>query len=330
MAAPGRAVWLRGAGGPEVLEIDALEVPEPGLGQALVEVVAAGLNRADLLQRRGLYPAPPGSPPDIPGLELAGTVAAVGAGVTEVEPGDRVMAITGGGAMATHAVLPARELVAVPERLSLIEAAAVPEVFFTAYDALFRQARLGPGEVVLIHAAASGIGTAAIQLAARAGAVVAGTSRTGDKLERCVELGLEHPILVEGGRFAEAARRAAGGRGVDVVLDTVGGAYLGENLAAMASGGRLIVIGLLGGPVAQANLGALLSKRLTLIGSVLRPRPHEEKAALAQEIGRRLVPMFSAGALRPVIDDVLPMSEIRAAHQRLEDNATIGKLVLRW
>lgn len=326
----GTAVWLRGAGGPEVLELDDFPIPEPGRGEVLVEVAACGVNRADLLQRRGLYPAPPGVPADIPGLELAGTVAGLGEGVTGFATGDRVMAIVGGGAMASHALVPADELVPVPESLSLEEAAAVPEVFFTAYDALFRQARLAIGEVALIHAAASGVGTAAIQLASRAGAVTIGTSRTAEKLERCRELGLDHAVAVSEGKFAAEVREASGGRGADVVLDAVGAAYLDENLAAMARRGRMVVIGLLGGARGSANLGALLGKRLTVIGSVLRSRPSAEKAALAAEVRRQLVPMFAAGKLVPVIDEVMPASEVREAHRRLEDNATVGKIVLRW
>lgn len=331
-----RAVRIRGAGGAEVLHIDDLEVRAPGPHEVLVEVAAAGLNRADLLQRRGLYPAPPGVVPDVPGLEYAGTVAALGPGVRSVEVGDRVMGIAGGGAMATHLLAHARELVPVPAGLSLDQAAAVPEAFFTAYDALFEQAGLALGEVVLVHAAASGVGTAALQLARAAGARVIGTSRSPDKLERLRELGLAEGVLVEQGRFqqrvAERLREDAGaGRaGVQVVLDMVGAAYLEENLRCLATRGRLVMIGLLGGASGSVPLGLLLGKRITLTGTVLRSRPLEEKAALARRVAERVVPLLASGVLAPVVDQVLPMAEVAAAHERMERNQTFGKIVLRW
>jgi putative PIG3 family NAD(P)H quinone oxidoreductase len=326
----GRAARYTGAGGVEVIEIADIEVADPGPGQVAVDVAAAALNRADILQRRGLYPAPAGAPADIAGLELAGTVAALGPGVTGVAVGDRVMAIVGGGGMATRVNLHARVLVPAPANASLVEAAAIPEVFLTAYDAMFVQAGLGLGERVLIHAAGSGIGTAAIQLAARAGAEVIGTARSAAKLERCAELGLAHPIDASSGSFAAAVKEATRGRGVDVILDTVGGSYLAENLMALAPLGRMVTIGLLGGPMAPLNLGAMLTRRLEIRGSVLRARPLEEKAALAQRVGRTLVPMFERGELVAVIDEVFPMSELAAAQQRMEDNANVGKIVLEW
>ena len=325
-----RAVRTNGTGGVDVLELVSLTVPDPGPGQAAVEVRAAGLNRADLLQRRGLYPAPPGVPADIPGLEFAGTVVAIGEDVRSVAVGDRVMGIVGGGAMATRINVAARELCPVPENLKLAEAAAIPEVFATAYDALFLQCRLGLGERALIHAAASGVGTAAIQLASRAGATVLGTSRSVVKLGPCESLGLAHPIDASDGSFAERVKAATGGHGADVILDTVGGSYFAENLASLAPRGRMVTIGLLGGPLASLNLGALMTRRLELRGSVLRTRPAEEKASLAQTLGRVLVPMFERRELSPVIDRILPMTAIREAHELMEDNATIGKIVLQW
>jgi NADPH:quinone reductase len=327
-----RAVRITAPGGVEALEIGEIEVREPGPGEVLVEVAAAGLNRADCLQRRGLYPAPPGAPPDVPGLEFSGRVAAVGEGGSLVAPGDRVMGIAGGGAMATHLVAHERTLVPVPAGLSLEDAAAVPEVFFTAYDALFAQGELALGEIALLHSVGSGVGTAALQLCRVAGARVLGTSRTASKLERCAELGLaaRDAILVEEGRFAERVKQATSGAGADVVLDTVGAAYLGENAAAAAERGRIVVVGLLGGVAGEAPLGLMLRRRLTLRGTVLRSRPLEEKAHLSREFARNLVPLFDAGALRPVIDDVLPMESIRDAHARMERNETFGKVVLVW
>jgi putative PIG3 family NAD(P)H quinone oxidoreductase len=326
------AVRIASPGGPEVLSIDRVSVPAPGPGQVLVEVAAAGLNRADLLQRRGLYPAPPGAPADIPGLEYAGHVSSVGEGVRDFAPGDEVMGIVAGGAMATHLVVHERELLRVPTGLSLAQAAAVPEAFLTAYDALFTQAGLEAGERVLVHAVGSGVGTAALQLARWAGARVIGTSRTRDKLERCAALGLEEGLDVSAApRFALEARERTGGRGVDVVLDLVGGAYLPENVEALAPRGRLIVVGLVAGASAELSLGTLLRKRLTVRGTVLRSRSLEEKAALAQRFGTLVAPSFGpAGPLVPVVDAVMSMSEVREAHARMERNETFGKIVLKW
>lgn len=325
-----RAVAVRESGGPEVLAIEERDIRGPGPFEVLVEVAAAGVNRADLLQRRGLYPAPPGSPQDIPGLEYAGVVAEVGEGVTSARVGDRVMGIAGGGAMATHLVAHERELSAVPDSLDLERAAAVPEVFITAYDALMLQAGVGVGSVVVIHAAGSGVGTAAIQLCRAAGARPVGTSRTREKLDRCRELGLEDGILAEGGAFAEELSRLTGGRKADAILDAVGGAYLSENLRAVAPKGAVIVVGLMGGLKAELNMGALLQKRARLVGTVLRSRPLEDKAALTQSFQRAVLPLFEEGALAPVIDDVMPMESVAEAHSRMEKNETFGKLVLRW
>lgn len=321
---------MRGAGGTEVLSIAAHEVREPGADEVLVEVAAAGLNRADVLQRRGLYPAPPGVPADVPGLEFAGTVAAVGPGVSDHVVGDRVMGIVGGGAMATHLVVHHRELIPVPASLSLEVAAAIPEVFLTAFDALFVQAGLGLGETVLIHAVGSGVGTAAVQLARAAGARPLGSSRTQDKLDRAGPLGLAAGIVVSDKQFAQRVLQLCGGRGADVILDTVGAAYLEENVRALAPRGRMVVIGLLGGVAGQLPLGLLLARRATVTGSVLRSRPLEEKAALAQRFAAQVVPLFAAGHLAPVVDTVMPMTEVAAAHERMERNETFGKIVLAW
>ena len=326
-----RAVRIKEPGGPEVLSIDRIGVDDPGPGQVLVEVAAAGLNRADLLQRRGLYPAPPGVPADVPGLEFAGRVAALGAGVSERAIGEAVMGIAAGGAMATHIVVHERELIGVPEGISLSHAAAIPEAFLTAYDALFAQAQLSAGETVLVHAIASGVGTAALQLARHAGARVIGTSRTADKLDRCQQIGAFEALHLEEPVFAEAVQGKTKGRGVDVVLDLVGGPYLSENLSALALRGRLVMIGLMGGRTAEVPLATILRRRLTIHGSVLRSRPLEEKAALATRFDRRIAPLFEPGGpLAPVVDEVLPMSEIQAAHARMERNETLGKLVMSW
>lgn len=324
-----RAVVITKPGGPEVLAIEEREIREPGPGEVLVAVAAAGLNRADTLQRRGLYPAPQGYPSDVPGLELAGTVARVGPGVRLFAEGDAVMAITGGGGMCTHAVLHERELMRVPKGLSLTDAAAIPEVFLTAYDALYLQAEVRLGEVALVHAVASGVGTAALQLNRVAGVTTVGTSRSPDKLRRCEELGLEHGVLTRDG-FEPADVRARFPRGVDVILDTVGAKYLAANLEALAPLGRVVTIGLVGGVKAELDLGRLLRKRARWFGSVLRARALEEKATLARRFEDEIVPLFEEGRLRPVVDEVLPMKDVGEAHRRMEASETFGKLVLSW
>lgn len=322
-------VVIRESGPADVLDIVEREVRGPGHGELLVRVEAAGLNRADVLQRRGLYGAPRGFPQDVPGLEYAGVVEAAGGADPAFFSGDRVMGITSGGAMSTHVVVHEREAMRVPEGLSLVDAAAIPEVFLTVFDA-FRQARVGAGDEVLVHAAGSGIGTAALQLAGLVGARAIGTSRSAAKLARCRDFGLAEGIEVTGATFADRVRELTGGRGADVVLDTVGAAYLAENVRALATNGRLVCLGLLGGQTGELPLGQLLVRRATVIGTTLRARPLEEKAALAQAFARAILPAFATGRLRPVIDAVLPMSDVREAHRRLEANETFGKLVLAW
>ena len=324
-----RAVRIAGKGEADVLTLGTLAVPDPGPGEIRVEVAAAGLNRADVLQRRGFYPPPAGVPADVPGLEYAGRVERIGEGVREFAVGDPVMGIVGGGAMATHLIVHAREALRAPPGMPLEEAASLPEVFLTAYDALFMQAHTLAGELVLIHAVGSGVGTAALQLGLVAGAEVIGTSRTVDKLARCRALGLAEGLPIHDKSFAAAVSERMG-RACDVILDTVGAAYLAENIKALAPRGRMVVVGLLGGASAELPLGLLLAKRATLVGTVLRSRALEEKAALAQTFAQKALPLFAAGRLKPVIDVVMPMSDVRAAHERMERNETFGKIVLRW
>jgi putative PIG3 family NAD(P)H quinone oxidoreductase len=323
-----RVVRIREAGGPEVLEVGEIDVRDPGPSEILVSVAAAGLNRADTLQRRGFYPAPPGVPADVPGLEYAGTIEAIGEGVRDHAVGDRVMGIVAGGGMASHVVVHEREAIRVPTEMSLETAGGVPEVWLTAYDALFRQAEVGLGSRVLLHAVASGVGTAAVQLVRRAGGVTLGTSRTAEKLERVKELGLDHAIHVEKGEFAAAVKEKAGG--ADVIVDTVGAAYLAENAAALAPRGTMVILGLMGGVSGELPLGLVLRKRLTIVGSVLRARPLEEKAALAREFAAKVLPGLTDGSLRPVIGDTMPMEEVVEAHRRMDENRTFGKIVLTW
>ena len=312
-----------------MLEVGEIEVAQPGPSEVLIEVAAAGLNRADCLQRRGFYPAPPGVPADVPGLEFAGVVESVGDSVSAWKPGDRVMGIVGGGSMATRLLTEGAELMAVPEEMSLEEAAAIPEVFLTAYDAIVLQGGLERGGSVLFHAVASGVGTAGIQLASVIGATSIGTSRTADKLPRCTDIGLNHAVLVEDGNFAEGVLTAAP-KGVDVILDTIGAAYLAQNIKVIGKKGRIIVIGLMGGVKGELSLGTLLAKRASIHGSVLRSRSPEEKAALTKSFSGEMLQRFTTGDLKPIIDDVLPMTDVQTAHQRMDANETFGKLVLRW
>ncbi len=325
-----KAVVFTGKGGPEVVEVREVPDPRPGRGEVLVRVRAAAMNRADLLQRRGLYPPPRGCREDLPGMELAGEVAALGEGASGFQPGDRVMAIAAGEAQAELAVAHERMLVRVPEGLSLEQAGAVPEAFITAHDALFTIGGLRPGWAVLIHAAGSGVATAAIQLARAAGATVIGTSRTAEKLERARALGLEHGIAVakEEPRFAEEVRRVTSGRGVPLILDFVGAPYAAENLAALAGGGRVVVIGTMGGPKAAVDLGLLMRSRGSFIGTVLRPRPLEEKIRATQDFAREVLPLLAAGRVKPVVDAALPLARAREAHERMERNDSFGKIVL--
>jgi putative PIG3 family NAD(P)H quinone oxidoreductase len=325
-----RAIVITRPGGPEVLEVQERPAPEPGLGQIRVRVHASALNRADLMQREGNYPAPPGVVADIPGLEYAGEVDAMGAGVTLWRVGDRVMGIVAGAAHAEYLCTHEREAMPIPSTLSWEDAAAIPEVFLTAYDALFTRLGVQVGERVLVHAAGSGVGTAAVQLAHVAGATTFGTSRSAAKLARTQALGLDHAIDASMGDWAGIVEQLAGASGIHAVVDLVGGAYLRGNLRVLASRGRLVFVGHMAGNRAELDLGIVLGKRLRLVGTVLRTRPIEEKIALARAFSSRIVPMFDAGRVRPVIDRVLSFDDVRAAHELLSSDVTFGKVVLRW
>ncbi len=329
MAESMRAVVVTEPGGPEVLKVRSVPLPEPGPGQVRVRTATSGVNRADLLQRRGLYPAPPGWPADVPGLEVAGTVDAVGEGETRWRPGDSVMGIVGGGGYAEQVVTDGSTLVPAPEGMSLDEAGALPEAYMTAFDAAFVQEGLSEGEVVLIHAVGSGVGTATLQLARAFGARTIGTSRTATKLQRAEALGLDEPVLADEG-WPQRVLDLTAGRGVDLIVDLVGGPYLAHNQKVIASGGRHIVIGVPGGPRAEIDLRALMGKRASLRGTVLRARPVEEKAALARAFEERVLPHFRSGDLRPVVDRVFAPEEAGEAHRVMEENDTFGKLLLKW
>jgi NADPH:quinone reductase len=324
-----RAVIFEGAGGPEVITIGEVPKPEVRPGHVRVRVHAAGVNRADLIQRRGHYPAPPGWPANIPGLEYAGEVEAV-RGVTRWRVGDRVMGLVGGGAQAEMVVVHQDEALPIPDGLSYAEAAAIPESFLTAYDALVTRGRLQAGERVLIHAAGSGLGTAASQIAKQLGATVLGTSRSGDKLARALLYGVDIGIDTSRTPFREVV-----GEPVHVVLDVLGGTALADNLAVLAPRGRLVLLGFLAGSEADVDLGPILRKRLELIGTVMRTRGLEERVPLIAEFRERMLPLFQphqerGAVLRPVLERTYPMTQLADAHRVLEGNATFGKIVVAW
>jgi putative PIG3 family NAD(P)H quinone oxidoreductase len=325
-----RAVVITRPGGPEVLEVRDVPTPKPAADQVLVRVRATALNRADLLQRRGHYPAPPGSPRDVPGIEFAGDVAALGPEARGWAVGQRVFGIAGGGAHAELLVAHERTLTEIPPGLDWAAAAAVPEVFITAHDALWVQAGLRPSERLVVHAVGSGVGLAAVQLARAIGAIPYGTSRTADKLERARAVGLEDGVALAGGPDALAGAVAGwtDGRGVDVVLDLVGGPYVAASVRALGKKGRLLLVGTTAGTRAELDLGEALGKRLEIRGTVLRSRPLEEKIAATRRFAAEVVPLLARGALRPNVDTVLPLGEIRRAHEILESNASFGKVVL--
>lgn len=327
-----KAVVITSFGGVEGLEIrDVADPPRPAADRVRVRVRAAGLNRADILQRLGRYPAPPGYPPDIPGLEFAGEIESVGEDARAWNVGDRVFGIIGGGGQAEYVTVPENHLAPIPDNLDWAAAAAVPEVFMTAHDALFTQCRVRTGEHVLIHAAGSGVGTAAIQLVKAAGAFAYGTSRTADKLDRALEFGLTASIAVSDDppKFAAAAKEWTGGAGMNVVLDLVGAAYLKANLQALGTKGRLIFVGTTSGSKAELDYAVVMSKRLKIIGTSLRTRSAEEKATATRLFAQQVVPLLASGAVRPVVDQVFKIEEVRAAHERIESNESFGKVVLR-
>jgi putative PIG3 family NAD(P)H quinone oxidoreductase len=324
---PVRAVTVPSPGGPEALVLADVPDPEPGPGEVLVDVVATAVNRADLLQRRGHYPPPPGAPP-YPGLECAGRIAALGEGVAGWEVGDEVCALLAGGGYAERVAVPSGQLLPVPAGLSLQEAAALPEVACTVWSNVFTTAALEPGEVLLVHGGTSGIGTMALQLASRHAARVLCTVGTPQKAERARALGAERAVLYRDEDFVDVVREATDGRGADVVLDCMGASYLDRNLRSLAVGGRLVVIGLQGGTRAELDLGRLLARRATVVGTTLRSRSTAEKAAVVEAVLAGVWPAVETGEVRPVVDRVLPLSEVAEAHRVVEASEHVGKVVL--
>jgi putative PIG3 family NAD(P)H quinone oxidoreductase len=323
-----RAIRVVGEGAGAKLELGEEPAPVPGPGELLVRVAATAVNRADLMQRRGLYPPPPGASP-ILGLECAGTVEALGPGASGFQVGERVMALLAGGGYAELAAVHAGSVMRVPARLSLEQAAALPEVFLTCSLNLFDLAHTPAGGAALVHGGGSGIGTAAIQLLRRAGVRAIVTAGSAEKCARCRELGAEVALNYREGPFAPGVLQATGGKGVDTVLDSIGAPYLEQHLQCLRMGGTLVLIGLMGGARAEINLGAVVARRLTLVGSTLRARPVDEKAGIVSRFLARFGADLESGAIGPVVDRVLPLAEAQAAHELLERSDHFGKVVLK-
>jgi putative PIG3 family NAD(P)H quinone oxidoreductase len=321
------AIVIRAPGAPEVLVPEQRPVRQPGEGEVLVKVAAAGVNRPDVMQRQGHYPPPKGAT-DIPGLEIAGEVVALGAGVTRWKVGDRVMALVVGGGYAEYCPAHESACLPIPTGLSMTDAAAIPETFFTVYHNVFERGGLKAGETLLVHGGSSGIGTAAIQLAHAKGARVITTAGSAEKCEACRTLGADLAINYKTEDFVAATKAATGGKGADVILDMVGGDYIERNYEAAGVGGRIVQIGFQGSPRATVDFRRIMLKRLTHTGSVLRSRPVADKGAIARGVEQHVLPLIVAGKVRPVMDSTFPLAQAAAAHARMEASTHIGKIVL--
>lgn len=326
-----KAVYITEFGPPENLEIREIsDPPKPENTQVLIRVKSVGLNRADLLQVAGLYPPPAGYSPNIPGLEFAGEIAEIGIGVSKWKRGDRVFGIVAGESQADFLLTDETLIAAIPDNLNFTDAAAVPEAFITAYDAIFTLGGLSAGKTLLIHAVGSGVGLAGLQIAKAKGATVIGTSRTADKLDKCSAFGLDLGIATPEPLFSEAVLVKTDGRGVDVILDLVGAAYFEQNLASLAIKGRLILVGLTSGRTAEFNLGMALQKRASIIGTMLRGRPNADKALATRLFADEVVPLLANGAIVPNVDRVYPVGEVVEAYNYLKSNESFGKVVLEF
>jgi NADPH:quinone reductase len=321
------AIVIRAPGGPDVLGPEQRPVPLPGEGEVLVKVAAAGVNRPDVMQRQGLYPPPKGAT-DIPGLEIAGEVVALGAGATRWKIGDHVMALVVGGGYAQYCPAHESHCLPIPHGLSMTDAAAIPETFFTVWHNVFERGRLKAGETLLVHGGSSGIGTAAIQLAHESGARVVTTAGSAEKLEACRTLGADVAINYKTEDFVAATKAATGGKGADVILDMVGGDYIERNYEAAAVEGRIVQIAFQGSPKATVDFRRIMLKRLTHTGSVLRSRPVADKGAIALGVEQKVLPLIASGKVRPIMDSTFPLAQAAAAHARMEASAHIGKIVL--
>lgn len=322
-----RAVEISQPGSPEVLKPVERPDPVPAAGEVLIRVAAAGVNRPDVLQRRGAYPPPPGAS-DLPGLEVSGTIEARGDGVTEWRVGDRVCALLSGGGYATLCVAPAVQCLPIPPAMDFVTAAAIPETFFTVWTNVFDRGRLKSGETALFHGGSSGIGTTAIQLASARGARVFATAGSDEKCRACEQLGAERAINYKTEDFVASIKDLTGGRGVDLILDIVGGDYIARDLAALAVEGRLVVIGFMGGDTATLDFRRILGRRLTVTGSTLRPRSAAEKGEIAVALRREVWPLLQKGTIRPVVYRTFPLDDAAAAHRLMESSEHIGKIVL--
>jgi NADPH2:quinone reductase len=329
MAAPETmtAIAITTPGGPEVLQPSSMPTPKPGDGQILVKVAAAGVNRPDVQQRIGAYPPPPGHS-KLPGLEISGEVAEVGSGVTRWKPGDKVCALVNGGGYAQYCLAEETAALPIPAGLDMVQAGAAPETFFTVWNNVFERGALKSGEWFLVHGGSSGIGTTAIQLAKAFGAKVLATAGSADKCQACVDLGADRAINYKTEDFVAVAKDATGGKGIDVILDMVGGDYTDKNLIAAAEDGRIVQIATLGGADVKINIARLMVKRVTLTGSTLRPRTREVKAGFARALESKVWPLFAQGKLKVVMDSTFPMAQAAEAHRRLESSQHIGKIVL--
>jgi NADPH2:quinone reductase len=314
-------------GGPEALVLGERPVPQPRAGEVLIEVAAAGLNRADILQRRGFYPSPPGAPSN-PGLEVAGTIAGIGPGVTEFRDGDAVCALLQGGGYAEYCCVDAGQVLPIPGALDMVEAASLPEAMFTVWSNVFGFGRLQPGETLLVHGGSSGIGVAAIQLAAALGHAVFTTAGSAEKCRFCESLGARRAIDYKGEDFVAEIGKATSGRGVDVVLDMVGGSYVQRNLQVLASGGRLVMIATQGGAKGEIDVLRIMQQRLVITGSTLRPRSADFKRTIRDQLLQQVWPLLAAGRIRPVVDSVFALAEAGKAHSRMEGGEHMGKIIL--
>ena len=323
-----RQVCFNGAGGPEVIGTETVPLPKAGPGQVLIEVVSAGVNRPDVMQRGGKYPPPKGATA-VPGLEVAGRIAALGEGVSGLSLGDEVCALVISGGYAEFAVAEAEHCLPKPEALSLVDAGGIPETFFTVYSNVVQRGRLASGETFLVHGGSSGIGSTAIQIAKHRGARVFATAGSAEKCAFCEKLGADAAINYREADFAEEVQRLTDGKGVDVILDMIGASYLPKNLASLAIEGRLVLIALMGGNKVEAlNITPIMIKRLTFTGATLRPRPNAEKAAIADGLRRDVWPELDAGRIRPVIHATFPFEEARQAHELMESSTHLGKILL--
>ena len=322
-----QAITIVAPGGPDVLKLSTVPDPIPSPEQILVRVRATALNRADTLQRQGQYPPPPGES-DVLGLELAGEVEAVGSAVTTIAVGERVFGLVGGGGYAEKAVIDARMAMPIPEGWSFAQAAAVPEVYFTAQETIFTLAGLKRGETILIHAGASGVGTAGIQMARETGATVLVTAGSAEKIQRCVDLGATAGCNYKEQDFAEWVQHTTSGKGVDVIEDFIGAAYWDKNLKSLTPGGRLVLVGVMGGVKVETNLGLILRKRLQVFGSVLRTRTLADKIDITRRFQANWLPLLTAGRIKPIIDCRFPLEQAAEAHHYMEDNKNFGKIIL--